>query len=159
MFMYFLLPYWVLTICWSRAQTNIRAEFSSGKLPTIRACWRISRFSRLNHIVGADNGPGFRRENRSRSTFLQCHPPPSWQPPSASWTPPYATALTFSRAAFLLACLGVDCLEYFRYLLYLGARYNWRTHCGISRHHPTGIWYRGTLLPQLSAHQGTCLQR
>ncbi len=33
MFMYFLLPHWVPATWRSRAQTNIRAELPSGKLP------------------------------------------------------------------------------------------------------------------------------
>ena len=64
MFMYFLLPHWVPATWRSRAQTNIRAELPSGKLPTTRVRRRISRFSA-------------RWENRSKSAFPQCHPPPS----------------------------------------------------------------------------------
>ena len=36
MFMYFLLPYWVPATWRNRAQTSMRAEFPSGKLPTTR---------------------------------------------------------------------------------------------------------------------------
>ena len=43
--MYFLLPHWVPATWRSRAQTSIRAELPSGKLPTTRVRRRISRFS------------------------------------------------------------------------------------------------------------------
>ena len=46
MFMYFLLPHWVPATWRSRAQTSMRAELPSGKLPTTRVRRRISRFSR-----------------------------------------------------------------------------------------------------------------
>ena len=46
MFMYFLFPHWVPATCRSRAQTSMRAELPSGKLPTTRVRRRISRFSR-----------------------------------------------------------------------------------------------------------------
>ena len=45
MFMYFLLPHWVPATWRSRAQTSMRAELPSGKLPTTRVRRRISRFS------------------------------------------------------------------------------------------------------------------
>ena len=44
-FMYFLFPHWVPATWRSRAQTSIRAELPSGKLPTTRVRRRISRFS------------------------------------------------------------------------------------------------------------------
>ena len=44
-FMYFLLPHWVPATWRSLAQTSIRAELPSGKLPTTRVRRRISRFS------------------------------------------------------------------------------------------------------------------
>ena len=44
-FMYFLLPHWEPATWRSRAQTSIRAELPSGKLPTTRVRRRISRFS------------------------------------------------------------------------------------------------------------------
>lgn len=47
-FMYFLLPHWEPATWRSRAQTSIRAELPSGKLPTTRVRRRISRFSRVN---------------------------------------------------------------------------------------------------------------
>ena len=46
MFMYFLLPHWVPATWRSLAQTSIRAELPSGKVPTTRVRRRISRFSR-----------------------------------------------------------------------------------------------------------------
>ena len=46
MFMYFLLPHWVPATWRSRAQTSMRAELPSGKLPTTRVRRRISRLSR-----------------------------------------------------------------------------------------------------------------
>ena len=46
MFMYFLLPHWVPATWRSRAQTSMRAELPSGKLPTTRVRRRIYRFSR-----------------------------------------------------------------------------------------------------------------
>ena len=45
-FMYFLLPHWVPATWRRRAQTSIRAELPSGKVPTTRVLRRISRFSR-----------------------------------------------------------------------------------------------------------------
>ena len=45
-FMYFLLPHWVLATWRSRAQTSIKAELPSGKQPTTLVLRRISRFSR-----------------------------------------------------------------------------------------------------------------
>ena len=45
-FMCFLLPHWVPATWRSRAQTSMRAELPSGKLPTTRVRRRISRFSR-----------------------------------------------------------------------------------------------------------------
>ena len=45
-FMYFLLPHWVPATWRSRAQTSMRAELPSGKVPTTRVLRRISRFSR-----------------------------------------------------------------------------------------------------------------
>ena len=45
MFMYFLLPHWVPATWRSRAQTSMRAELPSGKLPTTRVWRRISRLS------------------------------------------------------------------------------------------------------------------
>ena len=44
--MYFLLPHWVPATWRRRAQTSIRAELPSGKVPTTRVRLRISRFSR-----------------------------------------------------------------------------------------------------------------
>ena len=43
--MYFLLPHWVPATWRSRAQTSMRAELPSGKVPTTRVLQRISRFS------------------------------------------------------------------------------------------------------------------
>ena len=45
LFMYFLLPHWVPATWRSRAQTSMRAELPSGKIPTTRVLRRISRFS------------------------------------------------------------------------------------------------------------------
>ena len=45
MFLYFLLPHWLPATWRNQAQTSIRAEFPSGKLPTARVRRRISRFS------------------------------------------------------------------------------------------------------------------
>ena len=57
MFMYFLLPYWVSATWRSRAQTSMRADLPSGKLPTTRVRRQISRFQPLNDIVSADASP------------------------------------------------------------------------------------------------------
>ena len=55
-FMYFLLPHWVPATWRSRAQTSIRAELPSGKLPTTRVRRRISRLSRSMTLLVADKG-------------------------------------------------------------------------------------------------------
>ena len=52
MYMYFLLPHWGLAIWRSRAQTSMRAELPSRKLPTTRVRRRISRFSRSMTLMG-----------------------------------------------------------------------------------------------------------
>ena len=46
MFKYFLLPHWVPATWRRRAQTSIRAELPSGKVPTTLVRLRISRFRR-----------------------------------------------------------------------------------------------------------------
>ena len=46
MFMYFLLAHWVPATWRRRAQTSIRAELPSGKVPTTLVRLRISRFRR-----------------------------------------------------------------------------------------------------------------
>ena len=46
MFMYFLFPHWVPATWRRRAQTSIRAELPSGKVPTTRVRLRISRLRR-----------------------------------------------------------------------------------------------------------------
>ena len=46
MFIYFLLPHWVPATWRRRAQTSIRAELPSGKVPTTLVRLRISRFRR-----------------------------------------------------------------------------------------------------------------
>ena len=70
MFMYFLLPHWVPATWRSRAQTSMRAELPSGKLPTTRVRRRISRFSRLNDIIGTDAGPVFAGKIAVSQRFL-----------------------------------------------------------------------------------------
>ena len=56
-FMYFLLPHWVPATWRSRAQTSMRAELPSGKLPTTRVAASDLPVQPFNDIVGADTGP------------------------------------------------------------------------------------------------------
>ena len=59
MFMYFLLLHCVPATWRRRAQTSIRAELPSGKLPTSRVRRRISRFSRPMTSLGTDTSSVF----------------------------------------------------------------------------------------------------
>lgn len=112
MFIYFLLPYCVSAACRRRAQTNIRAEFPSGKLPTTRVRRRILPVQPLNNIVGADTCPMFTGEiavGKSLlnailhlfSGFFQLH----------------TTQFLYHGFGFLAGCfltlLGMDHLEHF----------------------------------------------
>jgi hypothetical protein len=49
--MYRLVPQALLATCRNLAQTNIRAEFPSGKVPTTRVLRRISQFNLSIHVV------------------------------------------------------------------------------------------------------------
>lgn len=57
MFMYFLLPHWVPAAWCRRAQTRIRVEMPSGKLPTTRMRRRDLTVQTFIDIVGADTNP------------------------------------------------------------------------------------------------------
>ena len=72
MYMYFLLPHWVLAIWRSRVQTSMRAELPSRKLPTTRVRRRISRFSRSMTLMGDFTHPWVGQAER-----LACC---EWQP-------------------------------------------------------------------------------
>ena len=51
--MYFLLPHWVPATWRSRAQTNMRAELPSGKVPTNNVIERLNReIRRRTRVVG-----------------------------------------------------------------------------------------------------------
>lgn len=84
-FIYFLLPHWMPATWRRRVQTSIKAEFPSGKLPTTRVQRRISWFN-LSITLLVRMGVQCSLENRSRSSFPQCHLPPAERLPSTSWS-------------------------------------------------------------------------
>ena len=70
MFMYFLSPHGMPATWRSRAQTGIRAELPSGKLPATRIRRRISPLQPLNHIVSANTDTVFAGKVAVRQRFL-----------------------------------------------------------------------------------------
>ena len=151
-FIYFF--HWVPATWHSRAQTSIRAELPSEKLPTTWGRRRISRFSlSITLLVGMR---------------VQCSLGKSQQVSGSSM--PSSTFLSgffqLHRAQFLhhglgylagrfLALLGMDCLAS-RLPASLWSEASPRTYCGKSGHDTAGIWPLGTLLLRPPAYQGTC---
>lgn len=73
MFMYFLLPYWVPATWRNRAQTSMRAEFPSGKLPTTRVRQRRGRAACAEGFAGK-GAPSFGLKRARRRAFLPVQP-------------------------------------------------------------------------------------
>ena len=71
MFMYFLLPYWVPATWRNRAQTSMRAEFPSGKLPTTRVRQRRGRAACAEGFAGK-GAPAFGLKRARRRAFCLC---------------------------------------------------------------------------------------
>ena len=103
MFMYFLFPHWVPATWRNLAETSIRAELSSGKLPTTRVRRRISRFNLSITLISTNTGPMLAGEIAAAQSlrnavlyFLAA----SFNFIARSSS---TTALAFSRAAFLFS--------------------------------------------------------
>ena len=71
MFMYFLLPHWVPATWRNRAQTSMRAEFPSGKLPTTRVRQRRGRAACAEGFAGK-GAPAFGLKRARRRAFCLC---------------------------------------------------------------------------------------
>lgn len=91
-------PNQVLATWHRRAQTSMRAELPSGKLPTTKV-WRWIPGSALSDIVGANASPSA-CEKSQQAVSLQCCPPHSQPFPLDLWRT-VSTAFFFSQVAFL----------------------------------------------------------
>ena len=143
-FIYFLLPHWVPATWRSLAQTSIRAELPSGKLPTTANL----PVQPLNDIVGADTGPVFAGEIAVGQSLLNAifHL-------LCSLFQLHSAQFLHHSFGLLPGCfldlLGVDRFEHLGHNLYLGAgRYRENIAVKVDGTPPRPPAYRGFCLPQ-----------
>ena len=129
MFMYFLVPHWVPAIWRSRAQTSMRAELPSGKLPSTTGTATDLPVQPFNNIANTNMKPVFTGiiavNQCSRNAILHsfCS---LFQLHRAQLLHLAFGLFTFSS----LALLGMDCLEYLGNQVYIGTR-NYRKYAAI----------------------------